>query len=129
MQICSEPGCPVPTRTGRCPTHTKAKVQTYDRQRGTAAQRGYGVRWTKYRQWFKDNWPLCGDRPEEATPTEDSECRRRGLDVPMDVVDHIIPVTGPDDPTFYLPEAHQALCERCHNLKRQREGMQARVVR
>jgi 5-methylcytosine-specific restriction endonuclease McrA len=38
------------------------------------------------------------------------------------VVDHVIPVTGPDDPRFYVPECHQALCDRCHNVKRSRES-------
>jgi 5-methylcytosine-specific restriction endonuclease McrA len=42
------------------------------------------------------------------------------------VVDHVIPVTGPGDPSFYMPAAHQALCESCHNAKRQRESIQAR---
>ena len=125
MQICSEPGCPEPTRTGRCAQHTRAKVQAYDRQRGTASERGYGARWKKYRDWFLEQWPLCGDRPS-GDPTGDSECLRQRLPVPAKVVDHIVPVTGPDDPTFYRPEGHQALCERCHNIKRQREAIQAR---
>src|SRR5688572_12191480 len=116
MQICSEPGCPVPTRTGRCPQHTKAKVQAYDRQRGTAAERGYGQRWTAYRRWFLGTMglSLCGDRPYGLPPTGDSECLRQGLPVPATVVDHIVPVIGPDDPMFYSTEAHQSLCERCH---------------
>ena len=42
------------------------------------------------------------------------------------VVDHIMPVTGADDPRFYDPTNHQALCERCHNVKRQREAMGGR---
>ena len=122
MQICGS--CHQPKR-GPCPSCSKAKVQTYDRQRGTATQRGYGVRWGRYRKWFLEQWPLCGDRPN-GDPTGDSQCLRQRLPVPATVVDHIIPVTGPDDPTFYRPEAHQALCARCHDVKRQRESMQAR---
>ena len=126
MQVCG--GCRQPVR-GRCERCTKAKANAYDRQRGTASERGYGARWTKYRAWFKDNWPLCGDRPESAPPTDDSQCRRVGLDVPMNVVDHIVPVTGPDDPTFYRPECHQSLCDQCHQKKRQREAIAARALR
>jgi 5-methylcytosine-specific restriction endonuclease McrA len=42
------------------------------------------------------------------------------------VVDHIVPVTGPDDPKFYDAGNHQLLCHHCHNVKRQREQQQGR---
>jgi 5-methylcytosine-specific restriction endonuclease McrA len=41
------------------------------------------------------------------------------------MIDHIVPVTGPDDPRFWDMSNHQALCSRahgCHDRKRQREG-------
>jgi hypothetical protein len=38
------------------------------------------------------------------------------------VVDHITPVTGKDDPTFYEGAGHQSLCDPCHQAKRQRES-------
>lgn len=53
--------------------------------------------------------------------THDSVCAAKGLIVPGRVVDHIIPVTGPDDPRFYDQANHQYLCDRCHNAKRNRE--------
>jgi 5-methylcytosine-specific restriction protein A len=128
MRICSEPGCPTPTRDTRCPAHTRTHIQAYDRQRGTSTERGYGARWGRYRAWFLEQWPLCGDKPDSAPQTKDSECEWLGLQVPASVVDHIIPVTGPDDPTFFRPEAHQALCSRCHDVKRQREATAARKM-
>lgn len=124
MRICSAPGCSMLVRGGRCPQHSIQKA--YDRQRGTATQRGYGSRWSAYRLRFLDEYPFCGDKPRAATATQDSLCAKVGLLVKATVVDHIVPVTGPDDPTFYRPECHQALCERCHNVKRQLEGMAAR---
>ena len=122
MQICG--GCRKPKR-GPCEKCSRAKLQAYDRQRGTASQRGYGARWSKYRAWFLENWPLCGDRPS-GDPTGDSECLRQKLPVPANVVDHIVPVTGPDDPGFYRSEGLQSLCARCHDAKRQRESVAAR---
>lgn len=125
MRVCSQPGCATVTRLGKCWKHIYAGRQAYDRQRGTSTERGYGVRWGRYRKWFLEQWPLCGDRPS-GDPTGDSECLHQRLPVPATVVDHIIPVTGPDDPTFFKPEAHQALCSHCHDVKRQREAMAAR---
>lgn len=37
MRVCSEPGCPILVKTGRCPSHRRAA----DRARGTRQQRGY----------------------------------------------------------------------------------------
>lgn len=45
---------------------------------------------------------------------------------PGDVTDHIIPITGPDDPLFWDPENHQTLCENCHNQKTAKETSEGR---
>lgn len=37
MRVCAEPGCPEPTASTRCPTHTRDR----DKARGTRQQRGY----------------------------------------------------------------------------------------
>jgi 5-methylcytosine-specific restriction protein A len=54
--------------------------------------------------------------------TGDSECCRRGWMTKADLVDHIVPVSGPADPRFYDLENLQGLCHPCHNRKRQRES-------
>jgi 5-methylcytosine-specific restriction endonuclease McrA len=102
----------------RCPTC----VRRVDDRRGSSARRGYGARWQKYRAWFLDQWPLCGDRPPGAPVTTDSRCRLAGLRTVAVVVDHIVPVTGPTDPTFFVLECHQSLCVGCHDAKRSRES-------
>jgi HNH endonuclease. len=122
LRYCATPGCSALVASGRCLKCQTAHVQTYERLRGTASERGYGVRWSRYRRWFLNQWQLCGDRPPGAPQTNDSQCAAIGLYVAASVVDHIVPVTGPDDPTFFTPQAHQALCETCHNIKRQRES-------
>jgi 5-methylcytosine-specific restriction protein A len=126
-RACSEFGCP---NIEPCAAHgRKARAKAYDRWRGTASSRGYGARWAAYRQWYLHELirlhvpraALCGSRLPGAPETRDSECAQLGAIVAATVVDHIRPVTGPNDPTFYEPTAHQALCERCHNRKRQTE--------
>jgi 5-methylcytosine-specific restriction endonuclease McrA len=65
--------------------------------------------------------------------TADSECLQQGRTTEVQgkfgVTDHIVPVTGPDDPRFYDESNHQSLCNRCHNRKRQREARQAQGAR
>ena len=108
---CAKPGCPELIEPGQtyCIKHRRQEYKRYDEQRGTAAQRGYGSRWARYARLFKRANPLC------------RACLLRGRVTPVEVVDHIAPVTGPDDPRFWDPENHQPLCERCHNIKRATE--------
>ena len=104
-----------------------------EQRRGTATQRGYTYRWSQYsravrdgQRWRDDEglptgW-CCGDRPAGARQTTDSVCRQEGRVTRAAVVDHIVPITGKDDPRFFVATEHQTLCEVCHNSKRQREA-------
>jgi 5-methylcytosine-specific restriction protein A len=127
LRFCLERGCSEKVPSGRCTAHQKRHLASYEHQRGTAAQRGYDSRWGRYRASFlEDHW-YCGARPAGLLPTGDSECLKQGLWVKANVVDHIVPVRGADDPTFYRMENHQALCSSCHDRKRQRESIQTRT--
>lgn len=42
--------------------------------------------------------------------------------MPSEVIDHIEPVDGPNDPRFWQRENWQGLCARDHDRKRQRES-------
>lgn len=44
-----------------------------------------------------------------------------GCRQPAEEVDHIIPVTGPDDPLFWEPSNHQGLTKACHSRKTARD--------
>lgn len=69
-------------------------------RRKSSTKRGYGYQWEKYsRQYRRDN-PMC------------AKCEH-----PADCVDHIQPITGPDDPLFWIEENHQPLCTTCHSKK------------
>lgn len=108
--------CGTLTNGAYCEKHLKVKevevkVQRikYDNERGTAASRGYTYRWSKYSlQYRKDN-PLC------------AECERQGILKVNNCVDHIIPVSGPDDPLFWEPTNHQGLCTTHHSEKTAKE--------
>jgi len=102
LKPCSYPGCRALVAGGgsRCVKHAKTEQRQYDRQRGSAAKRGYDGKWRRYRAAYLARNPVCvhcGDVAE--------------------AVDHIQPVSGPDDPKFFEPENHQALCASCHSRK------------
>ena len=90
----------------KSPAEVKRKL---DRQRPSAAQRGYGSRWRRARKAFLRRHPLCG------------RCREVGGLEASTVVDHIVPHRG--DHSLFWDEANwAALCKRCHDRKTAREG-------
>ena len=131
---CNYPGCPALITDGRyCPAHTAQAAREDAAMRGSASDRGYDGRWQEYSVYFRGRYPLCGDRPANATaeaaaagytlpPVEEfSRCKAAGLVRPAELVDHVFPVTGQAHPLFWLPWNHQGLCWSCHNLKTARE--------
>lgn len=96
------PKCGTATTGRYCERHT-GEARRYDRERGSAAKRGYDRRWRKYTAWFlaqpENRICRCG-------------CGRLSREV-----DHIKPVTGPDDPMFWEPTNHQGLTHECHSRK------------
>jgi len=61
---------------------------------------GYTYKWSKYSKQYRRENPECV-----------------GCGQPADCVDHITPVTGPDDPLFWDDSNHQSLCTSCHSKK------------
>jgi 5-methylcytosine-specific restriction protein A len=79
--------------------------KAYDLERGTANERGYTYRWQQYTKRYL-NWnPLC------------RMCEQVNRITIAELVDHIIPVKGADDPRFFEESNHQGLCRPCHALK------------
>lgn len=131
---CAVLGCPY---LAPCPVHGReARATAWDAARGSKADRGYGRYWERFRSaWLQAMWRrrleiarfgLCGSRMPEAPASEDSVCAAEGLATPGVVADHIRPVTGPDDPSFYKFASLQLLCRTCDQAKRQRESLRAR---
>lgn len=102
---CNQPGCPELTHDRYCPSHKKQKEERYERERGSAASRGYDYKWQQYSKRYRKLNPLC------------VKCLEKGRITPSQHVDHIKAVNGPNDPLFYEPTNHQALCQPCHNAK------------
>lgn len=103
-RFCRKQGCNTLTDTGYCEAHTTVGQQ-YDQYRGTPAERGYTSRWAKYSRLYRKKHPLCVD------------CLKDGRIVASQHTDHIIAVSGPNDPLFYSESNHQALCAPCHSRK------------
>jgi 5-methylcytosine-specific restriction protein A len=80
-----------------------------DRQRPSAAHRGYGGRWRRARLAFLTRHPLC------------ASCQALRRVVPATVVDHLVPHRG-DQRLFWDKRNWQGLCKSCHDAKTAREG-------
>jgi 5-methylcytosine-specific restriction enzyme A len=120
-RACTSPGCPNVSTGGKCASCRKSA----DKRRGSASARGYGRRWADTsRTLRRTTLRYCGDRMPGAPSTSDSQCPQdRYRRTIAQVVDHIIPVTGPSDPNFWKAQNWQGLCHACHNRKRQRESL------
>jgi 5-methylcytosine-specific restriction enzyme A len=98
------------------PVHRPAGVRSaaevkrdLDRQRPSAARRGYGSRWRKARAAFLARHPLC------------AACRAQGRVVQATVVDHVVPHRS--DQRLFWDETNWApACKPCHDAKTAREG-------
>ncbi|AYB37431.1 HNH endonuclease signature motif containing protein [Brevibacillus laterosporus] len=88
--------------------HQKKQVQQYDRERGSATQRGYDAKWRKARIGFLRKHSFC------------KHCFDKGFLTGATVVDHIIPQKG-DKTLFWYRNNWQPICEQCHNRKTARE--------
>jgi 5-methylcytosine-specific restriction protein A len=105
---CSHFGCAalVEPRSGPCEKHRATAHKADVARRGDArGERGYGFRWMKLRKMFLNSSPICA-------------C---GCGQGAQVVDHIIPVNGADDPKFYEWDNLQSLTIECHNRKTQED--------
>lgn len=122
MSVCLEPRCPTLVRGGgRCDKHKKAHNRAYEERRGSSTQRGYGAPWRRFSEYLRALHPLCGDRPAVAPATSDSRCVAEGRTTAGAHADHILPVSGPNDPRFFDESNIQILCHNCHQRKRRRE--------
>lgn len=104
---CAHPGCPALVDKGRCEAHQKAAHRTDREARGSAAERGYDAQWTRFRNWYIRQYPLC------------RECEKQGRVTATEIVDHIIPLAQGGDK--YDERNLQPLCRSHHQEKTSRE--------
>jgi 5-methylcytosine-specific restriction protein A len=98
---CSYPGCSKLVDKGYCDKHKKQKEN-----RGTAHQRGYNYRWSKYSKAFLS-------RPENVF----CKLQLEGCTNIAQCVDHVIAVDGANDSNFWDVNNHQPACLHCNTLK------------
>ncbi len=100
LRPCSVVGCPRPaTVGGKCAGHAAQQ----ERQRGSAAARGYGQRWRRIRDKYLAAHPWCVRCGARATDVDHIRPRRQG---------------GSDDDSNL-----QALCHACHSAKTMRQSV------
>jgi 5-methylcytosine-specific restriction endonuclease McrA len=86
-----------------------------DRQRPSAARRGYGPRWRRARAAYLARHPLC------------VPCAAAGRLAPATVVDHVVPHRG--DPVLFWDERNwQGLCKPCHGRQDRARGPLGRTT-
>lgn len=110
---CTHPNCGrLAVERGRCADHRRTEAaRAYDKQRGGAANRGYGRKWEAARLAFLRAHPLC----------ECVDCKGGELRVmAASVVDHIVPHRG-DPALFWNSNNWQAMAKQCHDRKTARE--------
>lgn len=116
LRPCLQPGCPELVKSGRCSRHASAQAKRSNEARPNFRERGYSGEWDKFSRGFRRAYPLCGQRIDGMSP-EHSVCVQQGLVRPGSAVDHIKPLTGPDDPSRLDPGNCQTLCASCHARK------------
>lgn len=108
---CTYPGCGALAAGSRCEKHRRVESKQYDRERGTAHQRGYTSKWAKASAAFLRAHPLC----------QCDECQEGRLRLlPSQVTDHRIPHRG-DMQLFWDRTNWQAMSKECHDKKTARE--------
>ena len=100
LRPCNHSGCPNLVISGRCPQHSKQVQQQYDRQRGSAVERGYDYQWAKFRAIYLSAHPLC------------TMCEDKGYIVKADLIHHKTPLD--QGGSKYNEDNLQALCNDCH---------------
>ena len=82
------------------PKRIGPKKQKRVDRRISVRKMGYTYKWSKYSSQYRRENPECVLCGHEA-----------------DCVDHIVPVTGPEDTLFWVEDNHQSLCTSCHSKK------------
>lgn len=113
MQFCKHSGCKELTTSTYCATHQpiydakrKEQFKRYDKRRGTATERGYTSRWSKYSKWYlaQPGNQIC-------------KLHLAGCTIVAQCVDHIKPHQGESDPLLWDTMNHQAACIHCNSVK------------
>ena len=106
---CRYPGCPALVKQpgeSYCPSHSRERNSKYNRERGSAAARGYDHNWRKLRKMQLARNPLCEDPYGDHAEHHET--------IMATQVDHITPLR--EGGTNRMSNL-QSLCIRCHSKK------------
>src|SRR5262249_3678814 len=92
-----------------------AKTARIKEPRDSACKRGYGRKWREYAAAYLAANSRCAGVLIDGERIHAGRC-----DGQAECVDHIIAVSGADDPLFWDPRNHQPLSIACNSLKRQK---------
>jgi len=101
VRVCSEPGCPELTRSGKCEAHRKAARKVSDAKRPSSSERGYDAKWRRTRAEYLARYPDC----------EEPGCNELATDV-----DHI-DGQGPNGPRGHDWSNLRSLCHPHHSKR------------
>lgn len=102
---CTRPSCPGIVRKGVCSECGPRKAQrevVYDRERGSAASRGYDRRWQRLRLMYLRANPFCADCAAASEVTQATEVHHR-----------VAKRNGGEDTWENL----ESLCKSCHSKR------------
>jgi len=121
---CSQPGC---SQLAPCQQHPRQRRE----HRPTAARRGYGAMWVRFRKQFVAMlvslgiMPACGAALPDGPATQDSACKAEGMLTTDGLhLDHEPPLTEAERsvPSIVCDSSRvQLLCEHCHSRKTRRQ--------
>ena len=98
--FCRHAGCAELVAKGQyCAKHAPLHARRFD-GRKNAAERGYDARWAKFAHWY-----LSAPEHQFCALRISPFCKGRA-----ECVDHIRPLTGPDDPARFDPDNLQPAC-------------------
>ena len=104
LKPCKHPGCRKLTINGYCGEHNKKRIHDYDKQRGTAPERGYNSNWQKARKIKLNENPLC------------ERCKKKGFVVIARLVHH-----KDRNPRNNTGSNLESLCVACHEEEHKEE--------
>jgi len=105
---CRYPGCPHLTndKSSYCTEHKRETSRRYERERGSAAARGYDRRWQRASKLYLAEHPLCA-----LCAKKDPPAVRAAV-----LVDHTVPHRG-NYASFWDEDNWQPACKECHDIK------------
>lgn len=100
---CPYSGCPNLTDGGKCEEHRRKIEREYEKERGSASERGYDATWHKVSEMHLNEFPLC------------AECEKQSRATAATMTHHIKRIVDGGDKLAW--DNLESLCEACHNEK------------